>query len=183
MAGKKRSGLANDKRGYVYAKTTKFIPIPMTYIVTYNGFNNTSGTPPVDGNSPYNEGSTVTVLGNTGSLSRTGYSFNNWYYFNSDGDPIYYSPGDTFSINDNITLYAKWTPIIYDVIYDGNGYDDVFVDQQKAGSTVNVEGIQYSRPGYNFMGWNTLPNGDGTPYLPGDTFVINNHIILYAQWS
>ena len=41
-----------------------------TYTVTYFGNNNTGGTVPVDSNSPYNSGATVTVLGNTGNLVR-----------------------------------------------------------------------------------------------------------------
>lgn len=175
MAGKKRSGLANDKRGYVYAKTTKFIPIPITYTVTYYGSNNTYGIPPVDGNSPYSAGSTVTVLGN--SLSRIGYTFNNWYYTDSNGDPIYYSPGNTFVINDNITLYANWTPIEYDVNYhDGDG--NIVNDKHQAGSTVTVADNTFSRTGYIFIEWNTSFGS----YLPRNTFVINGDINLYAQW-
>ena len=53
-------------------------PAAVTYTVAYAGNGNTGGTAPVDGSSPYNSGSTVTVLGNTGSLVKTGYTFANW---------------------------------------------------------------------------------------------------------
>ncbi len=48
------------------------------YSVTYDGNTNTGGTAPVDGLSPYDYGSTVTVLGNTGALVKTGYTFAGW---------------------------------------------------------------------------------------------------------
>ncbi|WP_459926027.1 InlB B-repeat-containing protein, partial [Desulfatiferula olefinivorans] len=45
-----------------------------TYSVTYDGNANTGGAVPTDGTS-YHNGDTATVLGNTGSLVRTGYTF------------------------------------------------------------------------------------------------------------
>ena len=49
-----------------------------TYAVTYNGNTSTGGGVPLDANSPYAANATVTVLGNTGGLVKTGYSFINW---------------------------------------------------------------------------------------------------------
>ena len=51
--------------------------IPGAYTVTYSGNGNTGRTAPVD-SSGYTSGATVTVLGNTGSLARTGYTFSGW---------------------------------------------------------------------------------------------------------
>lgn len=78
-----------------------------TYTVTYNGNGNTGGTAPTDANSPYAASSTVTVLGNTGSLVKTGYTFNGWNTA-ADGSGTDYAAGGTFSISANTTLYAKW---------------------------------------------------------------------------
>ncbi|WP_459924103.1 hypothetical protein, partial [Desulfatiferula olefinivorans] len=49
-------------------------PVLPTYSVTYDGNTNTGGAVPTDGNS-YHNGDPVTVLGNTGSLVKTGYTF------------------------------------------------------------------------------------------------------------
>ena len=49
-----------------------------TNTVTYDGNGNTGGTVPVDASSPYLQGATVTVLGNTGTLVKTGYTFAGW---------------------------------------------------------------------------------------------------------
>lgn len=78
-----------------------------TYTVTYNGNGNTGGTAPTDANSPYAASSTVTVLGNTGSLVKTGYTFDGWNTA-ADGSGTDYAAGGTFSISANTTLYAKW---------------------------------------------------------------------------
>ena len=109
MAGKKRSGLANDRRGYGCSGHCPITPVvPTTYIVIYFGNGNTGGTPPVDGLSPYNPGSTVTILGNTGSLVRTSpYVFSGWNTA-ANGSGTSYSPSNTFIINVNTILYAVW---------------------------------------------------------------------------
>ncbi|MCC7280435.1 MAG: DUF1566 domain-containing protein [Chromatiaceae bacterium] len=88
--------------------TTVSVTCISTYTVTYNGNVNTGGTVPTDGNSPYTSGATVTVLGNTGSLTKTGYTFNGWNTAaNATGTS--YAPAATFTINAALTLYAKWT--------------------------------------------------------------------------
>jgi uncharacterized repeat protein (TIGR02543 family) len=78
-----------------------------TYTVTYNGNEATSGTAPTDATA-YSSGATVTVLGNTGSLVKTGYSFDGWNT-KADGSGTDRAVGSTFSITANTTLYAKWT--------------------------------------------------------------------------
>lgn len=75
-----------------------------TYTVTYTTTESTSGSAPTDSNSPYTSGSTVTVLGNTGSLVKTGNVFLGW----SDGSGNNYAPGETFTISSNTTLSPIW---------------------------------------------------------------------------
>ncbi|MCU0660004.1 MAG: InlB B-repeat-containing protein [Candidatus Pacebacteria bacterium] len=76
----------------------------------YNGNTNTGGITPTDPSSPYNTGATVTVLGNTGSLVRSGHTFTGWNtQANGSGTP--YAPAGTFSITANTTLYAQWAAI------------------------------------------------------------------------
>lgn len=106
MAGKRRSGLANHRRAYPCCKEVT----PSTFTVTYNGNTNTSGTVPTDGSSPYESGTTVTVLGNSGSLANTGSEFVGWNT-EENGSGTSYVQGNTFTITANIILYAKWTTI------------------------------------------------------------------------
>jgi uncharacterized repeat protein (TIGR02543 family) len=81
-----------------------------TYTVIYNGNGNTSGEAPADPNSPYNSGATVTVLGNTGQLVKTGYSFAGWNTA-ADGSGTTYQPNDTFAITADVVLYALWMAV------------------------------------------------------------------------
>ena len=42
----------------------------------------------------------------------------------------------------------------------------------------------FTRPGYEFTGWNTEKNGAGTPYAAGSAITIENtNVTLYAQWK
>ena len=77
------------------------------YTVTYNGNGATSGTVPTDSNSPYFINSSVTVLGNTGDLAKTGHTFNGWNTA-ADGSGTSYVAGAQFTITANTTLYAQW---------------------------------------------------------------------------
>lgn len=73
--------------------------------VKYNGNGSTSGTVPVD-NSIYNSGDSVTVLKNI-DLEKEGYSFIGWNT-SMDGTGNDYNADDIFTIDKNITLFAKW---------------------------------------------------------------------------
>ena len=78
-----------------------------TYTVTYDDNGSTGGSVPVD-TTNYEEGQTVTVLGNTGNLVRTGHSFMCWNTL-SNGNGTNYTQGQTFPMpGENEILYAKW---------------------------------------------------------------------------
>ena len=170
--------------------------VPTTYMMTYNGNTNTSGTAPVDSSSPYILDSIVTVLGNSASpaLAKTGYTFAGWNSA-SNGTGTSYSQGDTFTINRNNTLYAEWTPVdpsTYTITYNGNTNTsgNAPIDSSSpytAGSSVTVLGNSASpalaKTGYTFAGWNSASNGTGTSYSQGDTFTINRNNTLYAEWT
>jgi hypothetical protein len=79
------------------------------YTVTYYGNDNTSGTVPTD-LTAYTKGATVTVLGNTGSLAKTGYTFAHWNTA-PGGNGTSYGGDETFEISANTSLYAQWTII------------------------------------------------------------------------
>ena len=160
-----------------------------SYAVTYNGNTPTFGTAPTDPLSPYTNGTTVTVLGNTGIMTKTGFSFAGWNTA-ADGSGTIYTAGATFVPSANTTLYARWsTNTTYTVVYDGNtAIGAVPVDTSSpytAGSTPTVRGNTGSltKTGNTFSGWNTLANGSGTAYAPGAILpAISGNVILYAQW-
>jgi uncharacterized repeat protein (TIGR02543 family) len=79
-----------------------------TYIVNYNANGSTGGTVPSDGYH-YEQTETVMVLNNTGSLVKTGYTFDGWNTA-ANGSGTDQAVGSTFNMgSENVTLYAKWT--------------------------------------------------------------------------
>lgn len=100
------SGTSNQVSGDPSA-----VPI---YYVTYDPNGATSGSVPADGNS-YQQNATVTVLGNTGTLTKTGYSFSGWNTL-ANGSGTTYLTGSTLTMGTaNVTLYAYWTPLVTDL--------------------------------------------------------------------
>jgi uncharacterized repeat protein (TIGR02543 family) len=79
-----------------------------TYTVTYDGNFSTGGTVPVDAVN-YEEGLTVTVLGNSGDLVYSGCSFTGWNTA-ADGSGSSYVQGGQFTMGvSDVTLYAQWS--------------------------------------------------------------------------
>ncbi|QJD82707.1 hypothetical protein HH215_05600 [Cohnella herbarum] len=161
-----------------------------TYTVTYNGNGSTGGTVPTDSN-PYEQNATVTVLGNTGSLVKTGNTFAGWNTA-ANGSGTSYVAGATFTMAAaNVTLYAQWTVNpTYTVTYNGNGSTGGTVptdsNPYEQNATVTVLGNTGSlvKTGSTFAGWNTAANGTGTPYAANATFGMGAaNVTLYAQWT
>jgi uncharacterized repeat protein (TIGR02543 family) len=202
MAGKKRSGFANDRRAYgpsryyPITKSSHFntstnngntsVNTPITYTVTYNGNTNTSGNVPIDNYSPYSSSSNVTVLGNSGTpaLEKTGFTFAGWNTL-SNGSGTSYSQGNTFSINSNTTLYALWTnipaPSTPIALSSVGGNTEAYILFTQTG---NVTNYQYSTDdGETFLAFNppqiyspvnitTLSTDGVTPLTNGTTYTV-----------
>jgi uncharacterized repeat protein (TIGR02543 family) len=162
-----------------------------TYTVTYLGNTNTGGSVPA-GVTSYASGSSVTILGNSGTLARTGYQFGGWNTA-ADGSGTNYVGGDTFNITQNTTLYANWiiggVQLVYNFGTGGSG-----TPPPSSGTTYPTFSTQpvvdntgtFTRSGFTFAGWNTAANGSGTSYPVGSNVTmanINSLITLYAQWT
>ena len=117
------------------------------YTLTYNGNYNTSGTFPVDANT-YVKGTSATVLGNTGSLTRTNAVWIGWTttrvvgIVNSSSweDALtIYNAGDALTMNDNTTLYAVWAA---DENHNSTpDYEETFTISFVAGSNGTLSGL------------------------------------------
>ncbi|WP_164821249.1 InlB B-repeat-containing protein [Paenibacillus koleovorans] len=173
----------------VAANTTLYaVWTPVPYSVLYDGNGQSDGDAPVGGtNHFYND--TVTVLGNTGTLVKTGHTFAGWNTA-SNGSGESYSPAATLTMGAaDITLYARWTVNSYTITYDGNSNTTgsaptaaSFLYNTTATVSANTYGL--SRTGYTFTGWNTSADGTGTHYAGGATFTMGAEpVLLYAEWT
>ena len=78
------------------------------YKVTYNGNGSTGGSVPTDANYYYKNAS-VTAKTNSGTLVRTGYTFNGWNTkADGSGTAVAATGSATFTLTYNTTLYAQW---------------------------------------------------------------------------
>lgn len=75
--------------------------------VTYDRNGATGGAVPTDA-VDYAGGDSVTVIGNTGALNWSGYTFGGWNTA-ANGSGTSYDPGDIFVIAASLTLYAVWS--------------------------------------------------------------------------
>ena len=83
-------------------------PFAPSFTVTYDGNGSTSGTVPVDSGT-YQQGQSVTVLDNSGSLAKPGCSFAGWVTRAGGDADMTCAPGETFVMGtSDLTLYALW---------------------------------------------------------------------------
>ena len=94
----------------VDGKWNGYNAIPL-FTVTYDGNGGESGSVPTD-ESLYEAGGTASVLGNSGTLKKTGFSFKGWNT-KSDGSGTTYGEGDSILIDGtgHVILYAAWESI------------------------------------------------------------------------
>lgn len=142
-----------------------------TYTLSYNA-NGGSGVP----SSQQGNGSVVL---SSSYPSRNGYTFLGWA-LNSSASSAQYSPGSTYYLSENTTLYAVWKQNkIYTVTFNANGGScSISSRSVEEGETVSLP--TPSRRNYDFTGWFTATNG-GTRY--NDSKRIYSDVTLYAHWE
>ena len=154
-----------------------------SYKITYNGNGATSGS---TADSVHVYGSSVSV--HACGFRRTGWHFTGWNS-KADGTGTSYAVGSAWYGNSNITLYAQWAKDTYPITYYGNSPDGTTVTDVPDAGTKEYGDTNYhlssQEPvcsGYEFMYWNTEPDGSGTYYGAGQPYSDNEPLNLYAAW-
>jgi uncharacterized repeat protein (TIGR02543 family) len=118
----------------------------------------------------------VSVLGETllveQPIPKKGHIFDGWYL---DSNLINEFHSDITPVDDDITLYAKWNKISYDVRY----YDGELIKEE----TIEFDQIIDFKPdkeGYIFKGWFVLNNNIDSYYL---SRMPDYDLNLYAIWE
>lgn len=181
---------ATSKTASTATITVEYTSGPTTYSVTYDGNGNTSGDVPTDDNA-YTSGATVTVLGNTGNLAKSGYNFGGWNT-KDDGTGTNYVEGNEFSISDNTTLYAKWNAkTITGLAYTGTPTKTTYVGGESfdpTGLTVTATFDDSSEENVTTsVTWTPDPLTAGTTSVTGtymgETIVVNGLTVTAAPGS
>ena len=125
--------------------------------------------------------------------TKTGYSFIGYYDSTSGGNKYYnadLTSANKWDKTSSVTLYARWSAITYEIKFDGNGAtsgnmaNEEFVYDTAKKLTTNT----YSKLGYEFVGWNTERDGNGTNYSNNESILNiitkeNEEVVLYAKWK
>jgi uncharacterized repeat protein (TIGR02543 family) len=152
----------------------------VSYTITFDGNTNSGGTVPVVITGSGNK----TLVGNTGLLLKTNYTFKGWNT-SADGTGTHYNVGATYNLQADVTLYAEWT-LTPALIYSANGATGGTKPGDIAANTVitiDANTGNLVRAGYRFLGWNTEPDGSGTSYAAGATPILPVGTVLYAEWE
>lgn len=149
-----------------------------TYTVTYNA-NGGAGAPP---NQNKTHGTNLTL--SSSIPTKTNSIFLGWGAAIGTETILYY-PGDTYSTNASITLYAVWESPKYIINYNANGGIGVPNSQTKYlnADLILSNAVIPKRDGYIFAGWNSAANGTGIAYTVGGRYSTNADATLYAQWA
>ena len=134
--------------------------------------------------------------------TKTGYIFSGWYTSTSGGIQVYGSNGKCnvnangywtsskqWIYTDNITLYAQWTAITYQIVFNGNGNTSGSMTNMecKYGATYSLSANGFKKDGYEFIGWATSANGEvvyqNQQEISNLTSANGTTINLYAKWK
>ena len=166
-----------DKDITLYAKF-EIIYYSITYDIDGATWNNY--TP----NSSYNVlNAAISYIPEGRYLEKVGYTFEGWYK-DADYKEKFTSLEGLF---EDITLYAKWEAILYNITYElaGGKWKDSYSENQKytvedASDTILPDSTWISRDGFVFEGWydNEKYSGTAITNLAGRT----GDLIFYARW-
>ena len=129
------------------------------------------------------KGHGVVLILSSESPSREGYSFAGWAA-DPEASEAVYAISAAYGENADIELYAVWTIKTYPVSFDANGGEGAPETQTKTyGVELTLSETIPVREGYVFLGWSTSPSSEVPEYQPGESYVGNGGLLLYAVWQ
>lgn len=180
----------------LYAQWSDIEEPVSTITIKYNGNGSTGGF--VD-SVTITPGSAVRVAMN--GFTKNNYTFINW---NSaiDGSGADYTQGKTYDFSRSVTLFAQWqyippkknepepeeelepTTSKHTLKYFPNGgtgsMDPEYFD---GAGIVSIAQSKFTKENADFSHWNTKTDGTGEDYIPGESYLFDSDINLYAIWS
>lgn len=146
---------------------------PTVYDISYV----LNGGSPTSNPTTYTYGVGVTSFAD--ATGKTGYTFAGWYDDATAGNPI-----TTISTTEtgNKTLYARWTPNEYDIIYHLDGGDNDSANPAKYTYDVGVASFEdATKDGYHFLGWYDAVKGGNR--ITNISSTATGTKDLYAHWD
>ncbi len=169
---------ATSKHRFIWNHLDKTLSVKPFYTVTFDA--NGHGTAP----------GAQTILSGTKATEPTaptasGYTFEGWYKEAGCTNKWNFS---TDVVNDNITLYAKWTANQYSITYKDQGggafsgtHASGYPTKHTYGTTTTLKTA--TKDGYTFEGWFTDSGCTGSKVTSLGATAYTANITLYAKWT
>jgi len=150
----------------------------ITHTITYN-VNGGTGSMAAK---TVNEGSAVSLDANL--FTRSGYTFVGWNISAGSGT-VLYGDGASYTMGTaDVTLYAVWAAY-RTISYDTNGGNGTMGSLTAAdGDLITLGPNTFTRSGYSFLGWTSIPAGATVQYSDGASYTVGSaNQIFYAVWA
>ena len=98
------------------------------------------------------------------NIARTGYSFKEWNT-QADGSGESYNPGDSYSVDKDLVLYASWNAVQYLISYNLDGGILPVGSSNPISYTIEYDSFTLNNPtkeGYVFLGWKLSGSSNST---------------------
>lgn len=126
----------------------------------------------------YTSGSSI-ILENKNSFKWNGYEISEWNT-KSDGSGESYVPGSSFKYEKDMTLYAIWTKIKFNINYCFNeNCEPGKIYKYNDGEEAIIINNENKVEGKTFDSWNTKKDGTGKSFKPNEKITIKESYTLY----
>ena len=140
----------NFREGDGYVKITLEEIIP--YTISYDANTGEGSIEPTTSEEQNINGIAIALL-EENTFTKEGYEFVEWNT-EADGSGDGFEAGSEIEVSEDTTLYAIWTPVVYDLDYDLNGGE--IEEENVSEYTIETEDFTLNNPtrvGYEFLGW------------------------------
>jgi uncharacterized repeat protein (TIGR02543 family) len=128
----------------------------------------------------FNESTVISLPAAPDSIS--GYTFVGW----KDSNGVVHPAGASFTVIQDSVLGAQWAAIPYTVSYSLGVVSGAAPTSTTANFNTSFSVAPApSKPGFEFVNWNTAADGTGASYVGGQSYalVTPGNVTLTAQWS
>ena len=113
--------------------------------------------------------------------TRLGHSFDGWFTAASGGQEATSTFAQATKPTNDMTLYARWTKLTYNIVYEEQGGSSVADDSYQIGDVTTLPSAP-TKEGYTFAGWFPSSTG-GSAFGATDTQAGAGTVTYWAQWT
>lgn len=127
------------------------------------------------------------------TTTRTGYTFDGWYTTDPNGEDFDENSklnSTNITINENLTIYAKWTLCSYTLTIHPNTSTAPSTVEKSINFNASISSLSeladnyYQKTGYSLVSWHTSETLNEESIVNFETFLMpDNNVSIYAKWQ